>query len=215
MSLTPAQAADIVAYTDTLFRPRPEDATNPQRKAALTQELLMAFADQDVRPLDVQSFVLQWRRPWDESEEERIRTQTRPTAWDLLRLRQQSRHQQQAKTPARGCQECFDAGHRVVTAALWRHGLLRIQNLVVCCDCGQGNTAMLDGQRASERLSWWRDKVREGAARFQGDVVALVVDVSPVYGSVVLEALVGLAPGELVDSDLLAEVEMAIARYSS
>jgi len=215
MSLTLPQAAEVVAYIDVLFRPRPEELANPQRKLAHAQELSEAFHDTDVRPLDVQSFVLQWRRPWDDSEDERIRTMTRPTAWDLLKLHQRSRQQQQAKAPARGCPECFDAGHRVVTAALWRRGLLRTQNLVVCCDCGQGNTAMLDGQRATERLSWWRDKVRTGDARFQGDVVALVIDASPVYGSVVLEAMVGVVQGDILDSDQLAEVEMMVARCAT
>ena len=211
MSLTSHQAMEVVTHIDGLFRLRPEEQGNPQRRAALAQEVFTAFKETECSLLDVQSYVLQWRRPMSDDESERIRVQTRPSGWDLRGLHDRSHHQQQASAPARGCPDCADAGHRIVTAALWSRGLLRVQALVISCDCGQGN-ATLDGKFASEKMAWWRGQVRDGLATFQGDPVVLVVDAPPVFGDVVLEALVGTGQGEILDADTVADIEMRVLR---
>ena len=210
MSLNLQNAKNLVGWLDSLYPPK--DTSNRQREQALAEELVAAFAKTDVRETDLHGFVIQWRRPMSDDEDERIRTLTRPSGWDLRRLYDQARRVAETRAPAKGCQDCHDKGRRVAMAVVWHNGLLRVEPLVVACNCGQARFWTLDTMGQLETVAEWRRRVRDGSARFQGDPMALVVDESPVFEEEVLHELAGLGQGEVVDEQLAAHVDLVVLR---
>lgn len=206
MSLTKGNAEALVGELDVMYRPRPEDLANPDRKKVLIGEMLKAFEKTDVKQMDVSHLLLGWRRPYDDSEEERIRTATRPTAWQLRELYNQAQRLAEEQKPAMGCQSCHDRGRRTIIAVVLRRGMQRVEPLVVACRCGQGDSVKLGDFYALQKLDLWNQQVNIGSARFQGAQVILVVDAPPIFGDIVLNQLAGLAIGEVIPDEVVRQV---------
>lgn len=195
MSLTPRNWIAVVEEIDRYYRLRPEEAADAQRKITLSDELREAFKGQGVGENDVKKLVLQYRRPLDESEDERIRVATRPGGWDLRRLHDQNQRAAMESKPAQGCEECGDRGRRTIIAVVQRLALLRVEPLVVACDCGQGDGIKVGDSYALRRFKDWERAAGAGEARFQNATVVLAVDAPPVFGPLVIEHLDGLNLG--------------------
>jgi hypothetical protein len=206
MTLSAKHAEALVGEADVMFRLRPEELSNPDRKRVLVAELLKAFERTDVKQMDVSHLLLSWRRSYDGGEEERIRTATRPTAWQLRELYDQARRQADEAKPALGCQSCGDRGRRTIIAVVLRRGMQRVEPLVVACKCGQGDSVKLGDFYALQKLELWNRQVSVGEAKFQGVQVILVVDAPPVYGDIVLNQIAGLAIGEVVPDEVVRQV---------
>lgn len=211
MALAAANARNLVDWLDGLFPPR-QEAQNRQRREAQAEELVAAFAKTDARETDIHGFVIQWRRAYDDSEDERIRTLTRPSGWDLRRLYDQARHVAQTKAPSKSCGDCNDTGRRVGMAVVWSLGLLRVEAIVLLCPCGQARARMLGDLPQLETAREWRARIATGSARYQGAPMVLVVDESPVFQDVVLENLVGLTIGEAIEPERADEIELLVCR---
>lgn len=212
MSLTQHAAIDVVEEIDRYYRLRPEEAADAKRKVALGAEIAAAFKGQDVSAIDVKHLVIQWRRPMDEGEPERIRVSTRPGGWDLRRLHDQNQRATEESRPARGCPDCGDSGRRTIIAVVQNRSLLRVERLVVACACGQGDGILVGGVTALKRAAAWKDLVEQGAATFQGLRVVAVFDVEPCFGKQALELLGAVGVGEVVERHVLDEIETSLRR---
>lgn len=201
-------AKDLVLEMDALWRPREDEVTPDRaehRKRALAIEMMDAFRDTDAHPDTVRGLISLWRRRAAISPDpiEKLR---RPSAWDLAALHDSTRTR--APTGAT-CAACGGSGQRHVTAALWRDGIVA-EGLIVSCECGADRDASLDGKPLHHPIGEWQRQASFGNAKVAGCFVVAVIDVNPVYASVVAWALRGLCLGERPDDHLITEVLRAV-----
>lgn len=206
MSLSAPGSLVVVDEILCYYRLRP-DENNAQIKVALAGELREAFKGQDVSELDVKKLVIQWRRPLDDGDSERIRVQQRPSGWDLRKLHDQAQRATEESKPARGCPACGDQGRRTIIAVVQVRSLLRAERLVTACECGQGDAIFVGGLTALRRLSAWKEQAELGTATFQGLRVVAVFDVEPCFGKRALELLGDVGVGEVVPREVVADIE--------
>lgn len=202
-------AKDIVLEMDAYWRPRADEVTPDKahhRILALAREMMDAFHRSGALPDEVRDIIAQWRRRAAAAVDP-IEQLRRPTAWDLVRLYETLKDRAPDGAP---CNACENTGRRHVTAAVWRKDTLIGQGLVVACECGRHTDALLEGKPMLSSLPDWRRAANLGMARIQNQLVAVVLDIPPVYADVVAWSLRGIVVGEVPDDALITEVLRAV-----